>query len=74
MPPVKKDNRQWAVKHLFLNDSCPFLYFPANYYGCKLLDGMRDNECTLENCFRRVEAIKIENEPLFPDEVKCQCS
>ena len=54
MVNVIKDERQWKVVHEFDNGTCPFLYYPANYHGCKLLDE-QDNLSTLENCPRKRE-------------------
>ena len=47
---IIKDDREWTVKLLLLNMACPFLYYPANYHGCKLLLGLEDDYCKLENC------------------------
>ena len=49
MVNVIKDNRSWTVTHEFKNIDCPFLYYPANYHGCKLLL-QGEGRCTLENC------------------------
>ncbi len=49
MVNVIKDQRRWTVIHKFKNTDCPYLCYPANYHGCKLLlNG--EGACTLEDC------------------------
>ena len=53
---IIKDDRKWMVKLRLANTSCPYLYFPANYHGCRLLQtSLEHDECTLENCPKRIE-------------------
>ena len=50
-----KDEREWEVVLVFRNDFCPHLYYPANYYGCRLLEKTNNDYCTLENCPHKKE-------------------
>lgn len=58
MVDVIKDSRQWRIQVDLPNEDCPYLYYPANYHGCKLVpDVLHDDEkgyCTLENCKLRI--------------------
>lgn len=50
MVDIQKDNRKWTVKLTTTNEKCFYLYYPANYHGCRLLENTLDDSCTLENC------------------------
>ena len=54
MVDVIKDGRKWMIQVNVNNEDCPYLYYPANYHGCKLVpDYNHDDEkghCSWENC------------------------
>ena len=54
MVDVIKDNRSWDVKLILGNIHCPYLYYPANYHGCRIRHTFGENNdgCTLEDCPR----------------------
>ena len=54
MVNIIKDNRKWKVEIKVENDECIFLYYPANYHGCRhpehKTDKHKEGYCTYEDC------------------------
>jgi hypothetical protein len=46
---IIKDEREWMIRVELKNSLCPYLYYPANYFGCELSKN-REGECRLELC------------------------
>lgn len=45
------DSRKWKIQVTLKNEDCPFLFYPANIYACKLLHIKGDyQQCNLEDC------------------------
>jgi hypothetical protein len=49
---IEKDERKWKVQLILDNEDCPYLYFPANFYGCKYGDEnhSKDQRCNYDTC------------------------
>ena len=60
MVNIKKDNRKWKVALTLDNDECPYLYYPANYHGCRVL-GDEDNDCSMDDCPYRSPKNPLQN-------------
>ena len=46
---IIKPKDTWTI--CINNNKCPFLYYPSNYFGCKLLpDKDGDNYCNKDKC------------------------
>ena len=57
MVNVVYDKRKWRIVIEMDNEECPYLYYPANIHGCKVLG--ENAECVLENCpYRKREALE----------------
>ena len=67
MVNIIKDSRKWKVTITLDNENCPYLYYPANYHGCK--ERGVDDDCTLENCrsLSAVEGGAVKAEGVCPD-------
>ena len=59
MPVVLKDDREWTVECIFPNAECPYLFYPRNVHGCKLLRrrGIDDDECNMDTCPLRAKEL-----------------
>ena len=44
------DERQWKVRPTLDRKQCPFLYFPANLYGCLYNGKSKEEECNYDTC------------------------
>lgn len=49
---IEKDERKWKVQLVLDNEDCPYLYFPADIYGCRYLEqeGIDDVRCNYDRC------------------------
>ena len=51
MVTVIKDTRLWHIVYICHNEDCPYLYYPANYHGCRHPDRHIDDDyCIKEKC------------------------
>lgn len=49
---IKQDERVWEVVLRLNSKKCPYIYYPADYHGCKILSDIRPGEdyCVKERC------------------------
>ena len=51
---IIKDDREWEITINIKNEGCIFLYYPANYHGCKhpehKTNKRKEGYCTYEDC------------------------
>lgn len=49
MIDAKKDEREWLVTVIMPNTRCPCRYYPADYIGCTIQTGEK-NDCNMDRC------------------------